>query len=146
MNCFDPIRKCQRLSLGVRNRDQRHIGKFMIERRQVAQIEASMQRRRLSHSAAAGQGKMQIIDVKVDNIELVSALKHLLKHCDVVRKSVDRFIQTQRARAGGNQLRFRPRIATCKKGHIFTDANEFISQIGDDPFCSAVTVRRHAFV
>src|SRR5690348_13655900 len=97
MNCADPIRECQRLSLGIRNRDQRHIGKFMIERRQVGQIEPSMQSCRLSQSAAARQRKMQIVDMKMNNIELLCPLKHLLKHCDVMRKRVDCFSQTQRA-------------------------------------------------
>src|SRR5262245_37998021 len=89
---------------------------------------------------------MEVIDVKMNEIELLGALKHLLEHQDMVRKSIDRFAQPERAWRAGHQRRSRLRIAAGKKSNVVTLSHQFFGQIRDDAFGSAITVRWNTFI
>ena len=81
------------------------------------------------------QGIVQIINVKMDDIELRSALEHTFQHQNLVRQSVHAvLVQTQRAPAPRHQPSFRHRVATGKERHVVTLTNQFLSEVRHNPF------------
>src|SRR4029434_7376081 len=105
---------------------------------------------------ANNEWKMQIIDVKMNHIELVGVLKHPVEHHQVMRHVINTpLIQPQRAgasgdqsglraRASGNQSAWRDRVATCEKSHVVSIADQFSSKIRNDPSRPSITFWRHA--
>ena len=57
--------------------------------------------------------------MEMSHIELMSALKYLLQHQNVVRHPIDAaIIQAKRAAARGNKPGSRHRVTTCKERHV----------------------------
>jgi len=102
INSADPIRLWQRFSLRIGDGNERHLGKFIIKQWQIGQVEPTMQSGQLAERAAPRKRKMEVIDMKMNEIELVGALKHVLKHQNVVGEGINRLAQPKRARRAGH--------------------------------------------
>src|SRR5439155_17078309 len=83
-----PVRPWQRITLGVRNRHDRHISKMVVKRSKVRDIEPAVQGCDMRNPQESRNWKMQIIDVEMDHIEFVRALRYLFQQQDVVRKLI----------------------------------------------------------
>jgi hypothetical protein len=70
---------------------------------------------------------MQVIDMKVQYVELCGAPINLLQHDDMTGKLVDTAgTQSQRFAAAGNQVRCRNRITTGEQRHLMTLPNQLL--------------------
>ena len=104
----DPILIGNRTALRVGHGDERQIAELAVERDHFWQIEPAVQRRHVRNRQAPGNREMQRRDVKVDDIELVRALRDLFDHEQVPRERIDGLRQTQRARHRCDQRRIGP--------------------------------------
>jgi hypothetical protein len=80
MDRRDPVERRQGLALGVRDRDQRHLGEGAIERRQVGQVLPTVQRGERRGRDLAEQREVQDVDVEMQDVELGAAPPHLVQH------------------------------------------------------------------
>src|SRR6266568_5941703 len=93
---------------------------------------------------APREWKVQVVDVVVNHIELVSALRYLLQHQNVVRHPIDAAIApAKRAAAWSNKPCSRHRVTACEQGHVVPLANQFLSKIRNDPFGPSILLWRH---
>src|SRR6266480_2503605 len=98
----------------------------------------------MRNRCAPREWKVQVVDMEMNHIELVSALKYLLQHQNVVRHPIDAaIIQAKRPAARGNKPGSRRRITTCKQGYVMALANQFLSKIRNDAFGPSIVFRRH---
>src|SRR6267154_4261257 len=90
---------------------------------------------------------MQVIDMKMNDVELARALENTLEHDKMVgHLALVTFIQTQRPPARRHQPRIRLRISARKERHFVTLSYQFLREIRHHAFCSPVIFRRHAFI
>ena len=62
----------------LRDRDHRHVAKFLIQRNQIRNIQPPMQRSYLGNRLPSTERKMQVIDMKMNDVELAPrAEKHV---------------------------------------------------------------------
>jgi hypothetical protein len=93
----------------------------------------------------AEKRKVEEIDVKMKNVELLGALAHLINHQHEVRNDVAHGrIEAQRTRTTGSQLSAGDRVRACKERDIVAKPDEFFSQVGNDPLSAAIETRRNA--
>src|ERR1041385_5854501 len=91
-----PVHPWQRRSLRVGDRNYRHVSKLPVKRNQIRNIQPTVQCRHVRDWLSATQREVQIINMKMDDIELRSALKHMLKHQDLVGQLIHAvFVQSQ---------------------------------------------------
>src|SRR5882724_9506808 len=84
--------------------------------------------------------------MKMDEVKSRCLPKHLIEQHRRMRQLIyTLIIQAQRARTGGYQARLGDRISAGKQGHLMPLADEFLRQIGDNPFSATVTLGWHAF-
>jgi hypothetical protein len=90
---------------------------------------------------------MQVIDMKMNDVELRRVMEESFQHDEVVRHLVlTMLIQAQRTRARSDQVRFRLRIAARKERHFVTLSHQFLGEIRHYAFCSSVIFWRHTFI
>jgi hypothetical protein len=106
-----PARVRQGLALVVGNRHDRHVLVFVVQRRQVFQIEPPVQRRDVWHVRSAAERKMQIVDVIVHDVVRGDVTPDPFDHQHVVRQRIDRVrIEPQRLGRDGHEPGRRARI------------------------------------
>ena len=76
----DPIDPRERFTLGVGDRDDRHLPEFFVKRNQVRKVEPSMESRYAGNLLAPAQGEVQIVDMKVNEVELFRPAENPLDH------------------------------------------------------------------
>ena len=82
--------------------------------------------------------------MEMNHIELVSALKYLLQHQNMVCHPIDAaIIQSKRAPADRHEMGLRYRVTTCEQGHVVTSANQFLGKIRNNAFGPSIVFRRH---
>ena len=141
----DEIGVRDRRALTVGDRDQRHFVEAEIERPQVRQILPAMQRRQRAAGKRPKQRKMELVDVEVQDVEIVSTFAHSVQHQHVIRNRIAHVpVEPQRRRRATDKPRGRHGIAAREQGHVMTQADEFLRKIGDNPFGAAIEPRRHA--
>ena len=59
----------------MRNGDNRHIGKLVVNRRQIGQVEPAVQGGQVRKRSATREREVKIVDMEMDDVELVEALK-----------------------------------------------------------------------
>src|SRR3974377_2221498 len=85
--------------------------------------------------------------MKVQDVELVGPLPHLLQHDDVIGQTVpDTRIEAKRDIATARQFSGSLRIAASKQRDIVSLADKFFGQVGNDTFRSPIELRWNAFV
>src|SRR5215204_1503260 len=88
---------------------------------------------------------MELVDMKVQDIELVRKATDTVKLEHVVGNRVVYIgIETQSHGRATDQVSARHRISTCEQGHVMTQPDQFIGEIGDDTFGSTIESGRHA--
>src|SRR6266487_4564319 len=93
---------------------------------------------------APREWKVQVVDMVMNHIELVRALRYLLQHQNVVRHPIDAAIaQAKRAAAWSNEPRSRYRVTAREQSHVVPLANQFLGKIRNDPFGPSIMFRRH---
>jgi len=90
---------------------------------------------------------MEVIHVKMNDVELGRALENILQHDVMMDYLVPAtLIQTQRLRARSHQPRSRFRISARKQRYFMALTNQFLGEIRHYAFCSPVIFRRHALI
>ena len=79
----------------MRNGDNRHIGKLVVNRRQIGQVEPAVQGGNVRKGSATRQREVKIIDMEMNDVELIESLKDLLQQDDMMGKGVYCLAQSQ---------------------------------------------------
>ena len=88
---------------------------------------------------------MELVDMEVQNVEIVGTFAHPVQHQHVIRNWITHVrVEPQRRRRATHNACGRHGIAACEQSHVMTQADEFLSKIGDNAFCAAIEPRRHA--
>ena len=128
-----------RATLVVRDRDQRHVGKAQIERKQIGQVLTPVQRGDGAACDRPKQREMELIDMEVQDVEVVGALAHAIEHQHVIGNRIaDAGVEPQRLGHAGHQIGRGDQIAARKQRHVMAERNQFFGQVGDDPLGAAV--------
>src|SRR4029079_1236437 len=118
VNRSHPLSLRQWAALRMRNGDNRHIGKLVVNRRQVGQVEPAVQCGNMRKRSATREREVKIVDMEMNDVELIEALKDLLQQDDMMGKGVHRLAQSERARRDWNQVRGCLRISAGEKGNF----------------------------
>src|SRR5260370_20709973 len=95
----------------------------------------------------SAERKMQVIDMKMNDVELTRVLENTLQHDEMVgHLALVTFIQTQRPPARRHQPRIRLRISARKERHFVALSHQFFGGIRHHAFRSSIILRRHAFI
>src|SRR5260370_20442400 len=95
----------------------------------------------------SAERKMQVIDMKMNDVELTRVLENTLQHDEMVgHLALVTFIQTQRPPARRHQPRIRLRISARKERHFVALSHQFFGEIRHHAFRSSIILRRHAFI
>ena len=140
------VRVRHRAALRVGDRDQRHVVEADIERKQIGQILAAVQRGDGAARDRPEQREMKLVDVEVQDVEFVGALAHAIEHQHVIGDRIaDAGVEPQRLRHAGHQIGRRDRIAAREQRDLVAERHQLLSQIGDDPLGAAVKPWGNAF-
>jgi hypothetical protein len=141
-----PFHAAQRPALRVRDRHQRNAAELPEQVGQLRHVEASVQRGQVSEVAAFRRREVEVIDVKVDDVEFVGHITDPVDHHHMRQKLVVDGMEPERARPGRNQPRFGHGISAREQRDVVALAHQLIGEIGDDSFGSAIQSGRNAFV
>src|SRR5215472_13618934 len=90
------------------------------------------------------QGKRIVIEMKVQQIEIMSPLANSLKHGDMQRIRVaDRAVQTQCLRPTCLQVGRSLRIAACEQDNVMPERNQFVGQPRNNALGSCMEPQRN---
>src|SRR4029079_19277657 len=84
INCPHPLSLRQWAPLRMRNGNNRHIGKLVVNRRQVGQVEPAVQCGNVRKRSATREREVKIVDMEMNAVELVETLKDLLQQDDMM--------------------------------------------------------------
>src|SRR4029077_130153 len=124
VNRSNPLSLRQWAPLRMRNGDNRHIGKLVVNRWQIGQVEPAVQGGQVRKRSATRQREVKIVDMEMNDVELIESLKDLLQQDDMMGKGVYRLTQSQRSRGDWNQVRGCLRIAAGEKCNLFSQPHE----------------------
>ena len=88
MHGSDPASPRQRRALGIGNGDDGNVGKDVVQRLELGNVESAVNRRDVRGRQAARQREMELPKVEVDDVELVRTPGDFLEHEDVRRQVV----------------------------------------------------------
>ena len=91
-------------SLVVRDRDQRHMGKGVVDRVEVRQIEPAVQRCHALMGEVLEQRILQQIDMEMDHVELIGPPADVVEHHEVAGDVIADAGEPQALRDAGNKL------------------------------------------
>jgi hypothetical protein len=135
-----------RPALRLGHRDQRHLGKALVEVPEVRQVLAAMQRRQRAAGLIAENGEMELVDVEVQDVELIGHAAHLVEHHHVMGDGIAHGrVEAQRLGRTGHEPRRGDRIAAGEQRDIVALCDQRVSQVGHDPFGAAIELRRNPF-
>src|SRR5438552_1017542 len=95
VNRAHPMSLRQWTPLRMRNGDNGHIGKLVVNRRQIGQVEPAVQGGHLRKRSATREREVKIVDMEMNNVELVEPLKDLFQHDDMMGKRVHALAHAQ---------------------------------------------------
>src|SRR5262249_12283279 len=88
---------------------------------------------------------MKLIDVEVQNVEFFGVLPHAVEHQHVIRNWVTNIgVQPQRHRYARHQMGAGNGVSAGEKRHLVAQADQLISEIGDDSLAATIKPWRHA--
>ena len=135
-----------RAALGVRDRNQRHVVEAQIEREQIGQVLAAVQRGDSAACDRPEQREMELIDMEMQDVEVVGALADAIEHQHVIGDRIaDAGVEPECLGHAGHEIGRRDRIAAREQRHVMAEANQFLGQVGDDPLGAAVKSWGDAF-
>lgn len=134
-------------ALIVRDRYQRHLAVFLEELPQVRRVHHSVHRGQGRDLMSAHQRKMDVIAVKVNDVELAHVAKHEFQQSNMVGKHFAHLgIAPESPGTGFHELRTRLRVSARKQGHFMAKPYEYLGKIRDDTFAAAVKRGWHGFI
>jgi len=117
-------------SLGIGDRDQRHVVEARIERVEIGEVLAAVQRGDSAVRDVTKQGKMELIDVEMQNVKLVGPSANAIEHQHVIRDRVAHVgVETQRNRYARHQTRAGNGVSARKKRHLMARSDQLIGEI-----------------
>jgi hypothetical protein len=130
VNRRDEVRGGERGTLRIGDRDQRHIVDRSMERPQIGDIQAAMQSRQYPRGYRPKDREVEVVDVKMKDVEFARALPHLIEHHHVMRiRIANGRVKSQRLWRARDQLGRGYGIAACKQGDTMTLAYQLFGQI-----------------
>jgi hypothetical protein len=147
MHCPYPIDPGKWSPLGIGDGYDWDFSKFLVQRDQIGEIEPAMQCRQARNLLATGKRKMQIIRMKVDEVELFRLAKDLLHHQYMMREGIDRIgVQPQRFLAGFHEVSVGYRIAARKQSDLVAQCHETFRKPGNNSFGPSIVSRRNTLI
>src|SRR5690606_6663188 len=129
----------QRSALLLRDRHERHVRKYFVQRTQVADGELAVKRRHVRQTDQPRQREMEIVDVEVNEIEFVVLVEYALEQGNVMRHGVFAvLVEAKRLLTARHKTGTGLRVAAGKQRNIVTHGHEFFCQIGNNTFGAAV--------
>ena len=117
-----------------------------VERRRHWEVLPAMQGRHHRVVQLPEERKMQVVDMKMQDIELGRLGHDLVKHHHVKGDRIMPFsIQPQGAVSAGNDIGARDRVAACEQRHVVAESDELFREIGHYTLSAPVKSRGHAF-
>jgi hypothetical protein len=125
-----------------------HLSELLVQGMQVRKIKPPVQGSDSGNPLAPGDGKVQMVDVEVHDIEVSSLAGEHFDHPEMKCERVAALsaLQAQRSLDRRPELGAGDRIAARKESHVVAAPNAFLRQVGNDPFGSSVEFRRHALL
>src|ERR1700683_345910 len=125
--------------------DQRHFAEAGIDGLESAHILPAVQCGQGPCRQRAEKRKMEQIDVKMENVELIRTLPDLINHQHEVRNDVAHCrIKAERTGTTGSQFSASDGIPARKERHIVPKPDKFFGQVGNNPLSAAIETRRNA--
>src|SRR5581483_3336319 len=89
---------------------------------------------------------MELVDMEVKDVELASALPHLVQHQHVIGNRIaDTGVKPQCLGHAGCECRRSDRVTACEQRHVVAKRYQPLGQVGDDAFGSAIESWGYAF-
>jgi hypothetical protein len=124
-----PINPWKRPALRPGNGNDWHLLEFLEDIDKIWKIQSPVQGCNLFDIALSALGEMQIVDVKMNHVELVTPLPHFFNHQKVVGQRVNAsLIGSKGARTHCHQACRGGGIAAGKQGNIVSRANQLFRQ------------------
>src|SRR5215471_10715744 len=121
MNRIDKAGVGNRSALCMRDGDERHVGKTAVEMLQIGKVLPAVQRRDGAVLGGAEDGKMKLINVEVQNIEVRGHAPNLVEHQHVVGNDVpDRGVEAQGLGTARDEFGPGDRVSACKQRDVVT--------------------------
>src|SRR5262249_30875102 len=144
VNGADPAGASNGPPLGVRNRDHWDRRKSREDHLVLPQVESAMERGDEWCRLTGKQGKRIVIEMKVQQIEIMSPLADSLEHGDMQRIRVaDRAVKTQCLRPTCLQVGRCLRIAARKQDNVMPERNQFVGQPRNNALGASIKLRRN---
>src|SRR5262249_46251563 len=144
VNGADPAGASNGPPLGVRNRDHWDRRKSREDQLVLRQVESAMERGDEWCRLTGKQGKRIVIEMKVQQIEIVSPLANSLEHGDMQRIRVaDRAVKTQCLRPTCLQVGRGLRIAAREQNNVMSECNQFVGQPRNNALGASIKLRRN---
>src|SRR5260221_3344381 len=142
-----PVDPWQRRSLRVRDGDDGHVAEFPIQRRQVWYVEAAVKCSHGRDRQTRADREVQIVDVKVDDIEFLGVAEHELQHANMMGQLIHAVLaQTEEMLGRGDQPGASNGITTGEQGYVMSLTNQLFRQVRDNPLGSTVILGRDTFI
>src|SRR4051794_10213904 len=94
------------------------------------------------------EGKMDQVEMEVDNVEFVPSAMNLVQHRHVrgeIRLEIAG-IEPDRLITAGHQRGLGPCLRAGEQGHLVAELHERVREVRDNPFRAAIESRRHGLV
>src|SRR6185437_8439037 len=142
-----PTKVGQGCALSVRNGDDRHPTINIVERCQIWNIKASVEGGYVCIGLPRTDRKMQVVDMKVDEIKLIFFLEHLLELNHVAGNGIyGSGREPESFGAAGNQPGSGQGLSACEQRHFVTQADQFFGQPGNYALCPTISFRRNTLI
>ncbi len=123
-------RRLQERLLRIRDRYDGHVAELTVHGREVRQIQAPVERRDVRDSGPAGERKVQVVDVEVNDVELGRPLKDFLEEQHVVRQRVHAgAIEAQGPRRARHQTRGGHGVSAGEERDVVALRHELLGQV-----------------
>src|ERR1700730_2908504 len=119
----------ERLALRTGNGNNWHLPEFLVDSDKIWKIQSPVQCCHLLDLALSPLGEMQIVDVKMNHVELVTPLPHFFNHQKMVGQRVNAsWIGSKGARTHCHPACRGGGIAAGKQGDVVSRANQLFRQ------------------
>ncbi|MNE57611.1 hypothetical protein D3C80_1525870 [compost metagenome] len=143
-----PVGVRQGAALIVRDGDQAELGPALIDLGQILQVQPAVQGGDRLVRQIPEEGEMQDVGMEMDDVERVGAVQnggqqgHVRGQVGLQRLGV----QPDRLIAHRDQPRPRLGLGAGEQGHLVTQFDQGVRQVGDHPFRAPVEARRHSLI
>ncbi len=143
-----PVGALQGRALRVGDRDQGELRPARVDSVQVLDVETAVQGGECARGHFLEQREVQHVGVEVQHVKLVHAASDLVQHGQVCGQVglQRRGVQPDRLVAHGRQARLGGGISAGKQGHVMSEIDQSVAQVGDHSFRTAIEFGRDRFI